>query len=129
MINKITHVTLYVNDQDEAVNFYKDKLGMQVHTDAPMEDMRWLTMTPAGQTDFELVLMPAKSAATQSLVGKQSPDAPFICVSTEDCVRDVTDLKAKGVTFVQEAKVEPWGTSAMFLDLYGNMIYLVQAPV
>ncbi len=126
MINKITHVTLYVNDQDEALTFYRDKLGMKVHTDAPMENMRWLTMTPAKQSDFELVLMPATNAATKALVGKQAPETPFICVSTDDCARDVQELKAKGVTVIQEAKQEPWGTSAMFLDLYGNMIYVVQ---
>ena len=128
MINKITHVTLYVNDQDQALKFYQDKLGMKVHTDAPMENMRWLTMTPATQGDFELVLMPATSAVTQALVGKQCPEAPFMCISSTDCARDIADLKAKGVTVIQDAKTEPWGTSAMFLDLYGNMIYMVQPP-
>ncbi len=126
MITKITHITLYVNDQDEALQFYRDKLGMKVHTDAPMENMRWLTLTPAKQADFELVLMPAMAASTKALVGKQAPETPLLCVSTDDCVREVHDLKAKGVTIVQEPKQEPWGTSAMFLDLYGNIIYMVQ---
>lgn len=126
MIDKITHVTLYVTDQDEALKFYRDTLGMKVHTDAPMETMRWLTMTPAKQADFELVLMAATKPETKALVGKQAPESPFMCVSSNDCERDIRDLKAKGVRIIQEPQKEPWGTAAMFLDLYGNMIYMVQ---
>ena len=126
MIHKITHATLYVKDQDEAKKFYCDMLGMTVHTDAPMEDMRWLTLSPAKQADFELVLMQAHMPEAQALVGKQSPQAPLFCIETDDCARDVDHLRSKGVHIVQETKQEPWGTSAMFLDLYGNMIYMVQ---
>lgn len=126
MINKITHVTLYVNDQDEALKFYTDKLGMKVHTDAPMDNMRWLTLSPARQADFELVLMQAAMPEAQALVGKQSPQAPLLCIQSDDCARDIEELSSKGVKIVQECKQEQWGTSAMFLDLYGNMIYMVQ---
>lgn len=126
MISKITHVTLYVNNQDEALKFYTDKLGMKVHTDTPMDTMRWLTLSPAKQADFELVLMQAAMPEAQALVGKQSPQAPLFCIESDNCLRDVQELTSKGVKIVQECKQEPWGTSAMFLDLYGNMIYMVQ---
>ena len=128
MFNKFTHVPLFVNDQDEALNFYRDKVGLKVHTDAQMEGMRWLTLSAPTQPDFELVLMPATTPETKALVGKQAPGSPFVCVESSDVARDIDELRAKGVKIVQEPQVEPWGTSAMFVDLYGNMIYIVQPP-
>lgn len=126
-IQKVTHLTVYVNDQDEALDFYRDKLGFTVHTDANFEGMRWLTVALPSQQDFEVILMQATKPESQALVGKQSPESPLLTVATDNCQATVDELKAKGVTVVQEVKQEPWGISAMAVDLYGNGIYMVQA--
>jgi catechol 2,3-dioxygenase-like lactoylglutathione lyase family enzyme len=125
-IKKVTHTTVYVNDQDAALAFYRDKLGFKVHTDADMEGMRWLTLSLPEQPDFELVLMKPSTPESQALVGKQTPESPLLCVETDDCKGTYEKLKAQGVTFADEPKVEPWGTSALAFDLYGNGIYIVQ---
>lgn len=125
-IKKVTHSTVYVRDQDEALRFYCDKLGFIVHTDANFEGMRWLTLSTESQPDYEIALMKPATAEAQALIGKQSPEAPLICVETDDCKATVQGLKIKGVTVVQEPNQEPWGTSAMVTDLYGNNIYIVE---
>jgi uncharacterized glyoxalase superfamily protein PhnB len=63
---------------------------------------------------------------SEALIGKQSPEAPLLCVDTDDCKATINELKVKGVTVIQEPNQEPWGTSAMVVDLYGNAIYIVQ---
>lgn len=125
-IQKVTHLTVYVDDQDEALKFYRDKLGFKVHTDAEFEGMRWLTMSTDKQPDFEIALMKPTKPESKVLIGKQSPEAPLICVETDNSKGTVDELKLKGVTIVQEPKQEPWGVSAMAVDLYGNGIYIVQ---
>ncbi len=126
-ITKVTHTTVYVNDQDEALKFYRDQLGFKVHTDANFEGMRWLTLSAPQQPDFEVVLMKPTTPESQALVGKQSPDGPLICVSTDDCKATIEELKAKGVKILNEPNQEPWGIAATVADLYGNGIYLVQS--
>ncbi len=73
MINKISHITLYTNDQDETMKFYVEKLGFKVHTDMPFGEERWLTLTPAQQDNFELVIFNAVAPDAQAFVGKQAP--------------------------------------------------------
>ncbi len=125
-ITKVSHLTIYVSNQDEALGFYRDKLGFKVHTDANFEGMRWLTLSLPTQQDFEIVLMLATKPESKALVGKQTPEGPLLCVAVDDCKATVEALKSKGVKIVQEPNQEPWGISAMALDLYGNGIYLVQ---
>ena len=126
MINNISHAVLFVKDQDEALSFYKDKVGFKLHTDMPFDSMRWLTVQPATQTNFELVLMKAQNPEAQALVGKQGAGAPFLCLSSNNCKADFETLRKNGVEFIQEPTVKPWGLEALFLDLYGNLICLVQ---
>src|SRR5579862_9253829 len=126
MITKITHLTLFVTSQDDALAFYT-KLGFQVHSDAMFGDnMRWLTLNLPDQADFELALMPAETAEEKALVGKQGAKKPFFCFATTDCKKDYELLKSKGVKFQQEPNEEPWGISAGFEDLYGNALYMCQ---
>lgn len=127
MINNISHAVLLVKDQDEALSFYKDKVGFKLHTDMPFDSMRWLTVQPATQTDFELVLMKAENPDAQALVGKQGAGVPFLCLSSNDCKADFETLQKRGVQFIQEPRVKPWGVEALFLDLYGNLICMVQS--
>jgi predicted enzyme related to lactoylglutathione lyase len=127
MINTISHAVLFVKDQDEALSFYRDKVGFKLHTDMPFDSMRWLTVQPATQANFELVLMKAVNSDAQALVGKQGAGAPFLCMSSSDCKADFERLRKNGVDFIQEPTVKPWGIEALFLDLYGNLICLVQS--
>ncbi len=128
MINTISHVVLFVKDQDEALSFYKDKVGFKLHSDMPFDTMRWLTVQPANQTNFELILMKAATAEAQALVGKQGAGARcFLYLSTNDCQGDFETLRNKGVEFIAEPAAKPWGTEAVFVDLYGNKLCLWQA--
>lgn len=125
MITKITHLTLFVSNQDEALKFYQ-KLGFNIHTDAMFGPMRWLTLHPAEQPNFELVLMLAEDAEEKALIGKQGAKKPFFCIESNDCHKDYEQLKAAGVEFVEAPTQQDWGISVTLKDLYGNLIYMVQ---
>lgn len=126
MITKVTHLTFFVHNQDEALQFYTQKLGFKLHTDAQFGPMRWLTVHPAGQPDFEIALILAETPEEKALVGKQAASKPLISLETTDCAADYEALKANGVVFVDEPTTQPWGVSVMCKDLYGNMIYMCQ---
>lgn len=127
MFTGITHLTLLVLNQDEALAFYTQKLGFKVHTDEPFgNNSRWLTLQIPGQ-EIELALMPAENAQDKALVGKQGGQYPFFCVATKDCKTDYEALSKRGVAFTSAPKEEPWGVSASFKDLYGNVIYMSQS--
>lgn len=126
MISKITHIPLYVKDQDAALTFYTEKLGFKVHTDADYGHLRWLTLCTQDAPDFELILSLA-TPETEALVGKQAGEhAPFCCMSTKDIEQFITRVKEHSVEVVQDVKEEQWGKSALIKDLYGNTIYITQ---
>lgn len=125
MLTQITHITLYVPNQDEALDFYVNKLGFQLHTDAMFGPMRWLTITLPKQKDLEISLMLAETAEEKALIGKQAGDKPLLAFACDDCIKTFEQLKNKGVTIVSEPKHEPWGTTMACSDPFGNMIYIV----
>jgi len=128
VIQKISHVTIYVLDQEEAKDFYVNKLGMDVKTDMTMDGgFRWLTVTPKGQPDVELILMSTQPGALfneeeseklRSLIkaGKIGPGV----FNTADCRKTYEELKAKGVKFHKEPTDEFYGTEALLEDNSGN---------
>jgi predicted enzyme related to lactoylglutathione lyase len=126
MITKITHMTLFVHDQDEALRFYTEKIGFKIHTDAKFDELRWLTLHAPEQPDFELVLFLATTDAEKAMVGKQGAQKPFLTLETNDCVKDFERLEKAGVVMLEPPKVQPWGTAAACLDLYENVIYMCQ---
>lgn len=125
MITALTHVSVFVADQDKALEFYK-KLGFKVHTDTEFSGMRWLTITPANQPTVELSLMLA-DASEKALIGKQGGEKPFLCFATDDCRKTYAEFMKKGVQFLSEPIEEPWGVSTAFKDLDGNVFYMCQA--
>jgi len=125
MFTKITHSTLFVNDQNAALDFYT-KLGFSVHTDALFGSMRWLTLSLPGCNDLELVLMPAESEQEKALVGKQAADKPFISLESNDAYKDYEKLKELGIQGLEKPEAQPWGVSFGFKDLYGNALYVCQ---
>jgi predicted enzyme related to lactoylglutathione lyase len=128
---------LTVHDQDEALAFYTEKLGMEVRADATMPQMggfRWLTVGPVDQPDVEIVLMaipgpPVMDEETakqvRDLMGKGMAGAIYL--STDDCYATCEELKKRGVEFVQPPEKQPYGIVSGFHDPSGNYIRLAQS--
>ncbi len=125
-MNKIGHITLIVENQDEALKFYTEKLGFQKRKDLIFGNMRWVTVSPKGQTDLELTFVLADSEAKRAAMGKQAGDHVFLTLETDDCRKEYKTLKAKGVKFYGKPEVQAWGVDVVLEDLYGNLFDLVQ---
>lgn len=125
MFTKITHVSLFVHDQDAALAFYQ-KIGFVLHTDAAFGPMRWLTLCMPEQKDVEVALIKADTEQEKALVGKQAGDKPVISLESNDCLADYERLKAAGIEFLEKPAQQPWGISMAFKDVSGNLIYVCQ---
>ncbi len=134
MISKLSHVSIYVLDQSSAREFYVNKLGFKIHTDAPMgPDTQWLTVTPPDQPDLEIAIMPVKEGMTFT---KESAKAMrtliengtfgFGVFECHDIYATYEELKAKGVKFKKEPTKEFYGIEALFQDDSGNWFSLGQ---
>lgn len=134
MITKMSHISIYVLNQDSAYEFYVNKLGFKVHTDAPMgEGNRWLTVTIPDQPDLEITLMPIKEGMVftketaeqmRNLVKKGT--FGFGVFECNDIYATYEELKAKGVEFTKPPKKEFYGIEALFKDDSGNWFSLGQ---
>ena len=127
-MNKISHVTLIVPNQEEACTFYTEKLGFVVTESHKAEDSTyyWLTVAPTKDSSVALTLMLPQAEEDKSLIGKQSGSIPFFCLSVDDCHTTAAEFSKKGVEFVQEPVTEFWGINAILKDPYGNLILLCQ---
>ncbi len=133
---KIANAQLWVNDQEEALAFYTQKVGMEVRTDVTLPEMgnfRWLTVGPVGQTDVAIVLMtvpgpPMMDAETaqdvRDLMAKGFAGTVFL--TTEDCRASYEELKSRGVEFTEAPEERPYGIDSGFRDPSGNSIRLTQ---
>jgi predicted enzyme related to lactoylglutathione lyase len=133
---RIANAQLWVHDQDEALVFYTDKLGMEVRADVTVPelgDFRWLTVSPAGQPDVAIVLMaipgpPVMDAETaaqvRSLMARGFAGTVFL--TTDDCRASYEELKGRGVEFVEEPEERPYGIDSGFRDPSGNHLRLTQ---
>lgn len=135
MIQRLSHTSVYVLDQERAKAFYTEKLGFDVKTDAKMGDFRWLTVSPKGQPDFEIALMPlAKSPmldedtvkTIRGLVEKGVMGGGVL--ETDDCRATYEALKAKGVEFRAPPAERPYGVEAVLRDDSGNWFSMVERP-
>ncbi len=132
MITKVSHVSIYVLDQDSAQAFYVDKLGFKVHTDAPMgPGMRWLTVCPPEQPELEITLMPIEDgmvfkdgAAAQMREMVKKGTFGFGVFECDDLNATYEELKAKGVVFKKPPTKEFYGYEALFVDDSGNWFSL-----
>jgi catechol 2,3-dioxygenase-like lactoylglutathione lyase family enzyme len=133
MINGLTHSQVYVLDQDEALEFYVGKLGLEVKTDADLGFMRWLTVNVPGQPDRELLLEkpgpPAHDDATaeqiRELVSKGAMGMAGI-FTVDDIHKTFEELKAKGVEFTEEPTKRDYGTDCGVRDPFGNPLRITQ---
>jgi uncharacterized glyoxalase superfamily protein PhnB len=133
---RIANAQLWVHDQDEALAFYTQKLGMEVRADVTLPEMgnfRWLTVGPAGQEDFAIVLMaipgpPVMDGETaqevRELMGKGFAGTVFL--TTDDCQASYEELKARGVEFTEPPEERPYGIDSGFRDPSGNSFRLTQ---
>lgn len=120
-------VSLVVRDYDEALAFFVGTLGFRLCEDAVIgQSKRWVVVSPPGATESQLLLAKASTPKQESRVGGQAGDRVFLFLYTDDFWRDYDAYRAKGVVFVREPKEEPYGTVAVFLDLYGNMWDLLE---
>lgn len=125
MITGLSHVTILVDNQDKALEFYTKKMGFDLNTDATFGNERWLTVSPKGNKNLEFALV-LSTPENKNLVGHQAGKLPLCSFTTPDCNQTYKELSSKGVEFTQLPTQEPWGTSAAFKDLYGNLFYLNQ---
>jgi len=131
----IANAQLWVHDQDEALAFYTQKLGMEVRADVTLPEMnfRWLTVGPAGQPDVAIVLMaipgpPVMDDDTaeqvKELMGKGFAGTIFL--RTDDVQASYEELRGRGVEFVEEPEERPYGIDSAFRDPSGNHFRLTQ---
>ena len=133
---RIANAQLWVHDQEEALAFYTEKLGFEVRADVTlpeMGDFRWLTVGPAGQPDFAIVLMAIPGAplmddetASQVRDLRAKGFAGAVFLTTDDCQASYEELKGRGVEFTEEPEERPYGIDSGFRDPSGNSLRLTQ---
>ena len=136
---KIANAHLWVHDQEAALAFYTEKLGMEVRSDVTlpeMGDFRWLTVSPAGQEDVSVVLMaipgePMIDGETKKQIEELTAKgfAGTVFLTTDDCRGDYERLRERGVEFTEAPEERPYGIDAGFRDPSGNSIRLTQVKL
>jgi catechol 2,3-dioxygenase-like lactoylglutathione lyase family enzyme len=133
---RIANAQLWVHDQDEALAFYTEKLGMEVRSDVTLPelgDFRWLTVGPPAQEDFSIVLMAIPGAPVmdeqtgnevRNLMSKGFAGTVFL--TTDDVRGDYEELKGRGVEFTDTPEERPYGIDSGFRDPSGNALRLTQ---
>ena len=136
MLDRISHVGVWVHDQDEAKAFYTEKLGLEVRQDVTLPelgDFRWLTVGPPGQDEFSIVLMaipgppvmdPGTAEDVKALMAKGFAGTVFL--TTDDVHAAYEQLKGRGVEFTEEPEERPYGIDSGFRDPSGNSFRLTQ---
>jgi len=131
MPQTLGYITLVVRDYDEAIAFFTQKLGFELVEDSPSKDRngemkRWILVAPPNSPGTKLLLARASTPEEVTRIGNQTGGRVFLFLHTDDFWRDYRVLTARGVKFVREPKEEPYGTVAVFEDLYGNKWDLLQ---
>jgi catechol 2,3-dioxygenase-like lactoylglutathione lyase family enzyme len=127
----IAHIALVVRDYDEAIDFYVGKLRFDLVEDTyqPEQDKRWVVVRPPGAGSTSLLLARASTPHQETFIGNQAGGRVFLFLQTDDFQRDYAAMIEAGIRFVREPKQAPYGTVAVFEDLYGNLWDLVQFTV
>ena len=130
MTQSLAHVALVVRDYDEAIAWFTAKLGFTLVADdyQPEQDKRWVLVEPPGAADGATTLLLARASTPdqQAFIGNQAGGRVFMFLATDDFERDYAALRDRDVRFVREPKTAPYGTVAVFEDLYGNLWDLVE---
>ena len=127
MRQRIGLVTLVVDDYDEAISYFTQKLGFALLQDTPRgAGKRWVVVAPQGACGSGLLLAQAADERQRQAVGWQAGGRVFLFLYTDDFRRDHAAFRARGVVFVEEPRLEPYGAVAVFTDLYGNRWDLIE---
>ncbi|NOI29808.1 VOC family protein [Vibrio coralliilyticus] len=124
---KIGYMALVVDDYDEAIEFYTERLGFELIEDTNLgSGKRWVLVSPTGSDGGCLLLAKASNEEQLSRVGNQTGGRVFLFLHTDDFWRDYKDMQKNGIEFCEEPRVEEYGTVVVFKDLYGNKWDLLQ---
>jgi catechol 2,3-dioxygenase-like lactoylglutathione lyase family enzyme len=127
LYQRIAHIALVVEDYDEAIEFYTQKLDFQLLEDTRLSDeKRWVMVAPTGARECCLLLAKAANEKQSQCVGNQTGGRVFLFLYTDDFWRDYEKLKSREITFVRPPEDFEYGTVAVFEDLYGNLWDLIQ---
>jgi catechol 2,3-dioxygenase-like lactoylglutathione lyase family enzyme len=127
MRQTLAHVTFLVRNYDEALAFFTKSLGFRLIEDTPLTDnKRWVLVAPANLNGTALLLAEAASPEQTEAIGKQAGDRVFLFLHTDDFARDYQQMRAHSIKFLESPRHEPYGTVAVFQDLYGNKWDLLQ---
>lgn len=126
MAQRLAHFTLLVREYDEAIAFYVDKLGFDLLEDTDLGGgKRWVRVGPR-DGGMALLLARAVDERQRAGVGAQAGGRVFVFLETDDFARDFEALRARGVSFLEEPRHEPYGWVVVFEDLYGNRFDLLE---
>ena len=130
MPQSIIHVALVVRDYDEAIRFYCDRLGFTLVEDSPVPEQqkRWVVVAPPGSRGTSILLARAATPEQEACIGNQTGGRVFLFLQTDDFWRDFDAMRGQGIVFVREPQDAPYGTVAVFEDLYGNRWDLIGPP-
>ena len=127
MKQELAHVALVVHDYDEAIEFYIKKLRFTLIEDSVLsETKRWVIVAPPGSAGCKLLLAKAANEEQRTRIGNQTGGRVFLFLHTDDIHRDYKNMVDQGISFVRNPVVEPYGTVAVFKDLYGNLWDLIE---
>ena len=124
----LAHVSLVVRDYDEAIEWFTGVLGFELLEDIeqPEQQKRWVVVAPPGAREGSLVLARASSNEQAAFIGNQAGGRVWLFLKTDNFQRDYDLYRQRGVTFVREPAHQPYGTVAVFQDLYGNLWDLIE---
>ena len=127
MAQRIATVAVVVRDYDEAIDWYTSALGFELLEDSRLDDgKRWVIVAPKGGRGVRLLLARAATSDQVGRVGDQTGGRVFLFLETDDFARDREQMIARGVAFREAPRREPYGTVAVFADLYGNLWDLIE---
>jgi catechol 2,3-dioxygenase-like lactoylglutathione lyase family enzyme len=127
MKQRLAHIAIVVNDYDEAIKFYTEKLHFELIEDTRLsETKRWVLVKPKGVDGCCLLLAKAANEEQQSRVGNQTGGRVFLFLHTDNLERDYQDLLDNQIEIVRPAQKEIYGTVAVFKDIYGNLWDLIE---
>jgi len=124
---RLAQITLMVNDYDEAIKFYTEILNFRLVEDTTLSEIkRWVVIQPPGSAECCMLLAKAANDEQKSRIGNQTGGRVFLFLYTDNFRSDYDNLTSKGVTIVRAPSIEKYGTVAVFADLYGNLIDLIE---
>jgi catechol 2,3-dioxygenase-like lactoylglutathione lyase family enzyme len=127
MKQTLGHIALVVRDYDEALEFFTGTLHFNVIEDTRLsENKRWVLIAPPGSDGTSLLLAQAVTPEQESRIGNQTGGRVFLFLRTDDFWRDYNEMISRNIKFIRPPVEEPYGTVAVFEDLYGNQWDLIQ---